>query len=59
MAAALAAYARRTGAHAVAEGIETRADLDACREVGIALGQGWLLGRPEELPCRSAAMPAA
>ena len=30
----------------IAEGIETPAQLDALRELGVELGQGFLLGRP-------------
>lgn len=34
----------------VAEGIETEADLRVLRDLGIAYGQGYFLGRPAELP---------
>jgi EAL domain-containing protein (putative c-di-GMP-specific phosphodiesterase class I)/GGDEF domain-containing protein len=33
----------------VCEGIETEEDLEMCKELGIKLGQGWLLGMPEPL----------
>lgn len=46
MAAALVTFAAQTGAHVVAEGLETEAELAAVRELGIAYGQGYLLGRP-------------
>ena len=34
------------GTTLIAEGIETRDDLRALRDLGIPFGQGWLLGRP-------------
>lgn len=40
-------FATETGAIVIAEGIETRDELDAVRRLGIQLGQGYLLGRPE------------
>jgi EAL domain-containing protein (putative c-di-GMP-specific phosphodiesterase class I) len=42
----LVAMCRDVGATAVAEGIETPAELDAARELGVPCGQGFLLGRP-------------
>jgi EAL domain-containing protein (putative c-di-GMP-specific phosphodiesterase class I)/CheY-like chemotaxis protein len=39
-------FASETGCELIAEGIETDAELDALRELGIKLGQGYLLGRP-------------
>lgn len=38
------------GAQVVAEGIEGAAQLEALRELGVPLGQGFFLGRPTELP---------
>jgi len=38
--------ARHLGARAVAEGVETRADLAAVREIGFDLVQGFLFGKP-------------
>lgn len=38
-----------TGAEIIAEGIETAAEHDAVVEAGVALGQGYLLGRPEAI----------
>ncbi len=35
-----------SGVEVLAEGIETRAELEVCRELGCELGQGFLLGRP-------------
>ena len=42
---ALVGYAEHTGAHLVAEGVETAAELAAVGEVGVTLIQGWYYGR--------------
>ncbi|MEA2609601.1 MAG: hypothetical protein QOJ75_1844 [Chloroflexota bacterium] len=42
--------ADRWGALVVAEGIETSAQLEVVRSLGIGAGQGYLLGRPTEQP---------
>ena len=42
----LAYFASETGCELIAEGIETEPELQALRELGIHLGQGYLLGRP-------------
>jgi EAL domain-containing protein (putative c-di-GMP-specific phosphodiesterase class I) len=42
--------ADRWGALVVAEGIETPAQLEVVRSLGIGAGQGYLLGRPSEQP---------
>jgi len=42
--------ADRWGALVVAEGIETPAQLDLVRSLGIGAGQGYLLGRPTDRP---------
>ncbi len=47
---AVNAYAERTGAHILAEGIETEAHHYTARALGATLGQGWLLGRPTPTP---------
>jgi EAL domain-containing protein (putative c-di-GMP-specific phosphodiesterase class I) len=39
-------FAARTDAIVLAEGIETVRELESLREMGVALGQGFLLGRP-------------
>lgn len=44
---ALNAMAHRLGASVIAEGIETEEELRALRDIGIAYGQGYLLGRPD------------
>lgn len=36
----------------VAEGVETREELEACRAVGCDLAQGWHIGMPEFFPAR-------
>jgi EAL domain-containing protein (putative c-di-GMP-specific phosphodiesterase class I)/GGDEF domain-containing protein len=36
------------GAHVIAEGIETAADFKVVKDMGIACGQGWFIGRPAE-----------
>lgn len=46
--AALVTFAEKTGAHVVAEGIETPAQLEALRKIGVHFGQGYLLGRPAQ-----------
>jgi len=48
----LAYFASETGCELIAEGIETPEELQAIRELGIKLGQGYLLGRPEPGPGR-------
>ncbi len=44
--AALAGYARQVGAWLVVEGIETSAELERVRGLGVRLVQGYRLGRP-------------
>ncbi len=39
-------FARSVGARIIAEGIETAGEREILRVLGIALGQGHLLGRP-------------
>ncbi|HEX3428381.1 MAG TPA: EAL domain-containing protein [Candidatus Limnocylindrales bacterium] len=48
----LAYFARETACELIAEGIETEGELEAIRELGIQLGQGYLLGRPQPLDQR-------
>jgi EAL domain-containing protein (putative c-di-GMP-specific phosphodiesterase class I) len=43
---AVNAYAERSGALILAEGIETERHLASARALGATLGQGWLFGRP-------------
>jgi len=42
-------FAAETGAALLAEGIETQAELDTVRALGVSLGQGYLLGRPQPI----------
>ncbi len=41
-------FAVKRKLHLIAEGIETRQELDALRRLGIRYGQGYLLGRPTD-----------
>jgi EAL domain-containing protein (putative c-di-GMP-specific phosphodiesterase class I) len=47
---AFVSFGRRIGARLLAEGIEKRADLAMVTALGVDYGQGYLLGRPSELP---------
>lgn len=47
---ALTRIAETLGTTMVAEGLETADDLKAVRDLGIQLGQGYFLGRPQALP---------
>ena len=47
---AFVSFGRRIGARLLAEGIEKRADLATIAELGVDLGQGYLLGRPSDVP---------
>lgn len=49
---ALRQISETLSASLVAEGIETPDDLRVVRDLGIALGQGWALGRPQARPHR-------
>lgn len=49
LATALIFFARETGMRIVAEGIETEAELQMLKELGVNMGQGYLLGRPGPL----------
>jgi diguanylate cyclase (GGDEF)-like protein len=50
LAASLVAFAREIGATIVAEGVETRAELEALQALGVTLGQGHYLARPSPGP---------
>jgi EAL domain-containing protein (putative c-di-GMP-specific phosphodiesterase class I) len=43
---AVTAFSAQVGATVLAEGVETQAQLDTLREIGVRLGQGWHLGVP-------------
>jgi len=47
---AFVSFGRRIGSTLLAEGIEKRADLAKLTSLGVDLGQGFLLGRPEAEP---------
>jgi len=49
--------AEKSNTLVIAEGIETQAELLVLRDVGVACGQGYHLGRPHPMPARAA--PAA
>ncbi|RDV00011.1 EAL domain-containing protein [Trinickia dinghuensis] len=51
-------FAGASGARLVAEGIETAADLIVVRDMGIALGQGFFIGRPSAQVSRECAQGA-
>ncbi len=57
MIAGLVAFAQRSGCALIAEGVETPAELETLRALGVPLAQGFLLGRPG--PARPAALPAS
>lgn len=46
LAIALIRFAAETGSEIVAEGVETRAELEVLRHLGVNRAQGYLLGRP-------------
>jgi EAL domain-containing protein (putative c-di-GMP-specific phosphodiesterase class I) len=47
---AFVSFGKRIGAQLLAEGIEKRADIQTLRTLGVELGQGFLLGRPNADP---------
>ncbi|SAK45881.1 EAL domain-containing protein [Caballeronia ptereochthonis] len=47
---AMVSFANASGALLIAEGIESEADLEIVRDLGIACAQGYLLGRPAARP---------
>jgi EAL domain-containing protein (putative c-di-GMP-specific phosphodiesterase class I) len=53
LARCLVSFAEEIGAVVLAEGIETHSELEVLRALGIPLGQGYYLGRPEAAPFRS------
>jgi len=55
--AAVMAYAERTGATVLAEGIETDEHLERALSLGATLGQGYRFGRPAPLDADVAALP--
>lgn len=49
LAAAFVAFASKTSSEIIAEGIETQAELEALKQLGVTKAQGYLLGRPGPL----------
>ncbi|EQD43467.1 membrane protein containing Diguanylate phosphodiesterase, predicted domain protein, partial [mine drainage metagenome] len=49
------AFAQRSGCALIAEGVETPAELEALRALGVPLVQGFLLGPPAALPATAGA----
>lgn len=48
--AALTAFSSQIGAHVIGEGVETQAELEALRSIGVRFAQGFHLGRPGPIP---------
>jgi EAL domain-containing protein (putative c-di-GMP-specific phosphodiesterase class I) len=46
LAAAMAGFSEETGMAIVAEGVETRSELEELKRIGIPMAQGYLLGKP-------------
>ena len=53
--AALVGFAAQIGAHVIAEGVETAAELKTLRGLGVEYAQGYYLGAPTPLPLRGVA----
>jgi len=51
--------AQASGARVIAEGIECAADFRLVRELGVACGQGWFIGRPQASPSTGLSAAAA
>ncbi len=56
---AVNAYAERTGARVLAEGIETEQHRRAAEALGATLGQGWLFGRGTDRPVGPEGLPVS
>jgi len=54
---AVVAFARSSGAAIIAEGIENQEHAQLMGEMGVDLGQGWHLGRPQPAPGRETPLP--
>lgn len=57
LAAALVHFGRETKSEILAEGVETAAELEALRELGVETAQGYFIGRP--MPCADACLLVA
>lgn len=53
--AGMVAFCEHTGTDLIAEGIETREELNVLRSLGVGFGQGYLLGRPAPMDSFSSA----
>jgi len=51
-------FSEAVGTHLIAEGVETGAELRTVRDLGVPLGQGYGLGRPDPVPAQEV-LPAA
>lgn len=51
--------AENSGSLVIAEGIENAADFKVVKDIGVACGQGWFIGRPAECPVTSLSDEAA
>ena len=58
LAASFASFAREIGAKIVAEGMETKAEYETIKDLGVHLGQGYYLARPGPLPLPAGLKPA-
>lgn len=56
--AGMVAFCRHTNTEMIAEGVETRSELDTLRRLGVRLAQGYLLGRPAPLQEAGEPQPA-
>ena len=56
LARALATFARETGAMLIAEGIETHAEHEKLRSLGVELGQGYYMARPGPYPAATSTL---
>jgi EAL domain-containing protein (putative c-di-GMP-specific phosphodiesterase class I)/GGDEF domain-containing protein len=56
---AIQSIAHASGAQVIAEGIESADDFKLVKELGIACGQGWFIGRPQASPATGLAAAAA
>lgn len=54
---ALVAFGRQIGSDLVAEGVETRDELECLRELGMTMIQGYVFARPTSLGCSSVVLP--
>jgi len=57
LASALISFGAELDAIILAEGIETRAELETLRSLGVRNGQGYYIARPGALPVVSGALP--